>query len=65
LIESVIFVLLKKVLYRQVLDLYAISIDYDPYSDESITFFFAFILTFLDMKHILYHIKYFGFEVRT
>jgi hypothetical protein len=23
------------------------------------------ILTFFDLKHIMYHIKYFGFEVRT
>lgn len=29
----------EKVLYRQVLDLYATSIDYDPQSEESITFF--------------------------
>ena len=29
----------EKVLYRQVLDLYATSIDYDPRSDESIRFF--------------------------
>ena len=29
----------EKVLYRQVLDLYATSVDYDPKSDESITFF--------------------------
>lgn len=29
----------EKVLYRQVLDLYATSVDYDPRSDESITFF--------------------------
>ena len=29
----------EKVLYRQVLDLYATSIDYDPKSEESITFF--------------------------
>ena len=29
----------EKVLYRQVLDLYATSIDYDPKSDESIQFF--------------------------
>jgi len=29
----------EKVLYRQVLDLYATSIDYDPKSDESIRFF--------------------------
>lgn len=28
----------EKVLYRQVLDLYATSIDYDPKSEESITF---------------------------
>lgn len=29
----------EKVLYRQVLDLYATSVDYDPHSRESITFF--------------------------
>jgi hypothetical protein len=29
----------EKVLYRQVLDLYSTSVDYDPYSDESIKFF--------------------------
>lgn len=29
----------EKVLYRQVLDLYATSVDYNPYSDESIRFF--------------------------
>ncbi len=29
----------EKVLYRQVLDLYATSVDYNPYSDESIQFF--------------------------
>ena len=29
----------EKVLYRQVLDLYATSVDYDPKSDESIEFF--------------------------
>ena len=29
----------EKVLYRQVLDLYATSIDYDPKSDESVQFF--------------------------
>ena len=29
----------EKVMYRQVLDLYATSVDYDPRSDESITFF--------------------------
>ena len=29
----------EKVLYRQVLDLYATSVDYDPYSDESVRFF--------------------------
>mgnify|MGYP004444212663 FL=1 len=29
----------EKVLYRQVLDLYATSVDYDPKSDESIMFF--------------------------
>ena len=29
----------EKVMYRQVLDLYATSIDYDPTSDESIQFF--------------------------
>ena len=29
----------EKVLYRQVLELYATSIDYDPKSEESITFF--------------------------
>lgn len=29
----------EKVLYRQVLDLYATSVDYDPHSDESIMFF--------------------------
>ncbi len=29
----------EKVLYRQVLDLYATSVDYDPKSDESISFF--------------------------
>ena len=29
----------EKVLYRQVLDLYATSVDYDPRSDESINFF--------------------------
>lgn len=29
----------EKVLYRQVLDLYATSVDYDPRSDESIKFF--------------------------
>lgn len=28
----------EKVLYRQVLDLYATSVDYDPHSDESIKF---------------------------
>lgn len=30
----------EKVLYRQVLDLYATSVDYDPKSDESIMFFY-------------------------
>ena len=29
----------KKVLYRQVLDLYATSVDYNPQSEESIQFF--------------------------
>ena len=29
----------EKVLYRQVLDLYATSVDYNPYSEESVTFF--------------------------
>ena len=29
----------EKVLYRQVLDLYATSVDYDPQSEESVTFF--------------------------
>lgn len=29
----------EKILYRQVLDLYATSVDYDPHSDESIQFF--------------------------
>ena len=29
----------EKVLYRQVLDLYATSVDYDPRSDESVKFF--------------------------
>lgn len=29
----------EKVFYRQILDLYATSIDYDPQADESITFF--------------------------
>lgn len=29
----------KKVLYRQVLDLYATSVDYDPHSEQSIVFF--------------------------
>lgn len=29
----------EKVLYRQVLDLYATSVDYDPRTDESVTFF--------------------------
>lgn len=29
----------EKVLYRQVLDLYATSVDYDPHSEESIKFF--------------------------
>ena len=29
----------EKVLYRQVLDLYATSVDYDPSSSESIRFF--------------------------
>lgn len=29
----------EKVLYRQVLDLYATSVDYDPYSEQSILFF--------------------------
>lgn len=29
----------EKVLYRQVLDLYSTSIDYDPHSDESFKFF--------------------------
>jgi len=29
----------EKVLYRQVLDLYATSVDYDPHSDESMQFF--------------------------
>lgn len=29
----------EKVLYRQVLDLYATSVDYNPHSDESISFF--------------------------
>ena len=29
----------EKVLYRQVLDLYATSVDYDPHSEQSITFF--------------------------
>ncbi len=29
----------EKVLYRQVLDLYATSVDYDPHSEESINFF--------------------------
>ena len=31
----------EKVLYRQVLDLYATSVDYDPESDESIQFFYT------------------------
>lgn len=29
----------EKVLYRQVLDLYATSVDYDPKADESVRFF--------------------------
>ena len=29
----------EKVLYRQVLDLYATSVDYDPHSEESVSFF--------------------------
>lgn len=29
----------EKVLYRQVLDLYATSVDYDPYSESSVKFF--------------------------
>ena len=29
----------EKVLYRQVLDLYATSVDYDPHSEDSIRFF--------------------------
>ena len=29
----------EKVLYRQVLDLYATSVDYNPHSEESVTFF--------------------------
>lgn len=29
----------EKVLYRQVLDLYATSVDYDPHSEQSISFF--------------------------
>ncbi len=29
----------EKVLYRQVLDLYATSVDYDPHSEQSIQFF--------------------------
>ena len=29
----------EKVLYRQVIDLYATSVDYDPRSEESIRFF--------------------------
>lgn len=29
----------EKMLYRQVLDLYATSVDYDPHSDESVNFF--------------------------
>ena len=29
----------EKMLYRQVLDLYATSVDYDPHSDESVRFF--------------------------
>ena len=29
----------EKVMYRQVLDLYATSVDYDPKSSESIAFF--------------------------
>ncbi len=29
----------EKVLYRQVLDLYATSVDYDPHSEQSIHFF--------------------------
>lgn len=29
----------EKMLYRQVLDLYATSVDYDPHSDESVQFF--------------------------
>lgn len=29
----------EKVMYRQVLDLYATSVDYDPHSNESIQFF--------------------------
>ena len=29
----------EKVMYRQVLDLYATSVDYDPKSQESIAFF--------------------------
>lgn len=29
----------EKVMYRQVLDLYATSVDYDPTSSESIAFF--------------------------
>mgnify|MGYP001079331067 CR=1 FL=1 len=32
----------EKVLYCQVLDLYATSVDYDPHSEESIRFFFFF-----------------------
>lgn len=29
----------EKVLYRQVLDLYATSVDYNPHADESVQFF--------------------------
>ena len=36
---SVIFVRQKKVLYRQVLDIYATSVDYDPRTDASKLFF--------------------------
>lgn len=31
----------EKVMYRQVLDLYATSVDYDPKSSESIAFFYG------------------------
>ena len=41
----------EKVLYRQVLDLYATSVDYDPHSEESILFSKLYRISYI-MRHM-------------